>query len=70
MEPANLKNLMERVKIIARGRQAALLHKLIDMLYYRERRTAEKGGVAGREIVNQGGAPGQGPGAAFRQEIG
>src|SRR3972149_5276771 len=36
MEPGNLENLMEKVKVIAHGPHADLLNKLVDLLYERK----------------------------------
>ncbi|MFZ5450918.1 MAG: hypothetical protein ACOZF2_03435 [Thermodesulfobacteriota bacterium] len=36
MEPGNLENLMEKVKIVAHGPHADLLEKFIDFLYQQE----------------------------------
>ncbi len=46
MEPGNLETLFEKVRIMAHGPHAALLHKLIDLLYEREMRAAAIQGEA------------------------
>ncbi len=46
MERPNLEALFEKVRSIAHGPHAALLHKLIDLLYEREIRAAAIRGEA------------------------
>jgi hypothetical protein len=54
MEPGNLENLMEKVRVVAQGPQADLLSKFVDLLYKPGRERPGQAAKAGRQSGGKG----------------